>query len=152
MSLEQKLGYFFFDKNHLKRALYHPSFEGETELPEPPFDQVAYGVLGRSLLAAVVTEFALRSGCDTIETIAHQGAQILEPQRLQALQEDLCLEFYVKLSPAAKADGQSQDPTVLQETFEALVAAVYLDGGYSSMRRIVKHLLVDPVLGPTEAG
>ncbi|MGA1264859.1 MAG: hypothetical protein ACO331_13300 [Prochlorothrix sp.] len=152
MSIEQNLGYFFFDKNHLKRALRHPSHAEADVLPEPPFQQVPYGVLGRSLLGAIVAEFAVRSGCETVEDMAGHSTIILDQQRLSQMQLDLCLDFYLKVGPAERDAGLHQDAAALQETLMALFGAIYLDGGYSSLRRVVKRFLVDPALGHTEAG
>jgi ribonuclease III len=161
MSIEKNIGYFFFDKSHLKRALRHVSYpidplldqslDGIPEIPDPPFDQMGYGVLGRSLLESVVAEFGIRSGCHTPLDLAQQRLTILDPQRLQTLLDTLCLEFYVKVGSLEKDQGLTQDFSTLEETFMAVLGAVYFDGGYMSMRRVVKQLLVDPVLGDLEA-
>lgn len=78
--------------------------------------------------------------------------QILDADRVEQIVFDLCLDFYLKVGPVERGVGLHQDKAALEETLMAVLGAIYLDGGYSSVRRVVKRFLVDPALGHTEAG
>ncbi|MEM8604895.1 MAG: ribonuclease III domain-containing protein, partial [Cyanobacteria bacterium P01_H01_bin.121] len=158
---EKQIGYFFFNKDLLKRALTHPSFAqtqvsqesatlataSEIDLADPgstpsgPVDQEAYAVLGHTLLRAVLTEFLVRIGYTAEADLREQLACLMQSNQLVTLaQEEFALDFLVKVSPEYKAKGKHRDPSILISTLEAVLGAIYLDGGFSALRSTVQRL------------
>lgn len=140
MNLEEKLGYFFFDKQHLKRALTRQSYLLEQTTVEVREDQEAYILLGSSILDAVLTELLIRAGHSTQQAIVTQKLDLKQVENLAAMSQDLGIGFVLKLGQAEKAQRVYDDPGVLAESLEAVIAGIYFDGGFSAARKTIHHL------------
>ncbi|UZQ54486.1 ribonuclease III domain-containing protein [Trichothermofontia sichuanensis B231] len=141
MLIEQKLNYFFFDKEILKRSLIRPSYAiARQEAGEPCEDQVAYSVVGDAILRMVLTEFALRSACQTEAEISDWLEFRLTESALVSISEALMIGPFIKLSDAEKADRIDETPEALVQTFKAILGAAYFDGGFHTVRKILKTL------------
>lgn len=140
MSLEEKLGYFFFDKHHLKRALTRKSYVLEQTTGESREDQEAYSLLGSSVLDAVLTELLIRAGHSTQQAIVTQKLELKQVENLASISQDLGVGFVIKLSQAEKSQRVYDNPIVLAESLEAVIGGVYFDGGFSAARKTIHHL------------
>lgn len=144
MPLEDQLGYFFFNKSHLRCALTHHSYlleagnQGQTA--ESPADQAAYSILGSAILDAVLTELLIRSGQTTQPEIVMQKVALKQIEKLAELSQTVGAGYVLKLGQAAKQHKVYDDPITLAETLEAVIGAVYFDGGFSAARRVVQKL------------
>jgi len=144
MLVEQKLGYFFFDKEILKRSLIRSSYAiARQEAGEPCDDQIAYSIVGDAILRLILTEFALRSGYQTEAEISDWLASRLAEASLVSLSEALMIGPFIKLSEAEKAERIDETPAALVQTLKALLGAAYFDGGFHTVRKIIKTLFQD---------
>ncbi len=144
MPLEDQLGYFFFDKSHLRQALTHSSYGLEDPNPDPKQaqlpDQSAYGLLGSAVLDAVLTELLIRSGHTAQQAIVARKVELKQIEKLAELSQTVGAGYVLKLGHRAKQQQAYDNPMILAETLEAVVGAVYFDGGFSAARRVVQKL------------
>lgn len=138
MTLEEKLGYFFFDKRQLTRSLTRQGYALEQPSPVPAQD--AYVALGQEIVRMVLTEALIRSGVEEAELLRQRLAELLQEEALAQVSEAVGVGFVVKLSAEEKQQRAYEDARVLTETLFAVLAAVYFDGGFRSVREVILRL------------
>jgi ribonuclease-3 len=144
MSLEEKLGYFFFDKRILARSLTRKAYA--LEQPQLCADQEAYSLLGNALIDTVLTEWLIRSGCDSQPEIVVRKIELTQVENLARMGQELEMEYLIKRGAGEKQQNVYQQPDVLAETVEAAIAGIYFDGGYSAARQTIQRLFkLDPL-------
>jgi len=141
MQLEEKLGYFFFDKQLLKRSLTSRAYAQEQR--PPCEDQEAYSLLGSAVVDTVLTELLIRQGHSTQQEIVGQKLELKQIENLARLSEAVGVGYVLKLSQAEKDCRAYDDPVVLAEALEAVIGGVYFDGGFGAARRVIHHLYKD---------
>jgi len=142
MSLEISLNYFFFDKALLERALTRRAYADEQKhrCGKLCKDQEAFCTLGDAVIKAALADLLIDAGCETRAEIT-QKKQLLECQKM--LGEVACgvkVDTYIKLGKGEAKQNADRNSSVLAETFEALIAAIYLDGGYEAAKRVIHRL------------
>lgn len=144
MQLEAQLGYFFFDKQLLQRALTTPERAIEAaQLGESGLDQQALAQLGQALLTTVLIEFLVRQGTDTEAALTAAQIRLTQPDTVVALADAIGVGFFIKLSAAEKRERQYENPQLLVKTFMAVLGATYLDGGFRTVREAIGRLYRD---------
>ncbi len=138
MSLEEKLGYFFFDKRILSRSLTRKTYA--MEQPQPCADQEAYSLLGSALIDAVLTEWLIRSGCDSQPDIVFRKIELTQVENLARIGQALEIDYLIKRGAVEKQQNSNEQPDMLAETVEAAIAGIYFDGGYSAARQTIQRL------------
>lgn len=139
--LEEKLGYFFFDKKILNRALTRPSYAGEPGETNPANqDQEAYFVVGSNLLQMVFAELLLREGYQTRSQIRDRIKDLAQQEKLATLSQKLGIGYRIKLSATDNQAPPEEDPLALAETLVAILGAVYFDGGFRTAREVTLRL------------
>ncbi len=138
MTLEEKIGYFFFDKRILKRALTRQAYALEQALPDT--DQDAYLMLGQAVLHTVLTELLIRAGHQGVQEIWEAAIARQTDDQLAAISQELGIGFVVKMSAAEKQEQGYDSPTILADTLKAVIGGIYFDGGFSSARAVVVRL------------
>ncbi|HEY9615898.1 MAG TPA: ribonuclease III domain-containing protein [Microcoleaceae cyanobacterium] len=138
--VEEKLGYYFFDKRLLSRALTRKSYA--LEQPQPCEHQEAYVMLGNAIVTMVLTEALVRAGYQTETELLVKKLE-LELEReavLSQVSTAIGLGYLIKLSAAERQQQVEEQPQVLVETLEAAIAAIYFDGGFMAARQAVHRL------------
>lgn len=138
MTLEENLGYFFFDKQLLKRSLASSAYTLEQHHSDE--SQTAYSLLGSAILDAVLTELLIRQGHTTQQELVTQKLALKQIENLADISHALGIGYVVKLSQAEKQRHAYDDPIVLAETLEAVIGGIYFDGGFGAARRAIHHL------------
>jgi len=136
MSLEEKLGYFFFDKRILARSLTRKAYA--MEQPQPCADQEAYSLLGSALIDTVLTEWLIRSGCDNQPEIVFRKIELKQVENLARIGQELEMEYLIKRGTVEKQQNDCKH--LLAETVEAAIAGIYFDGGYSAARQTIQRI------------
>ncbi len=136
MSLEEKLGYFFFDKRILARSLTRKAYA--LEQPQLCADQQVYSLLGSALIDTVLTEWLVRSGCDSQPEIVFRKIELKQIENLAQIGQELEMDYLIKRGTGEKQQNNSDQ--LLAETVEAAIAGVYLDGGYSAARQTIQRI------------
>ena len=140
LQLQARLGYTFRDPALLARALTHPSLLNE--LPELKESNQRLEFLGDAVLQLVLSEEIFRLYPDEREgDLTNRRKKLVEGRFLAQLARELALGDCLRVQPATpKLAGT---PSALADTFEALVAAIYLDAGYGPARETVLRLYGD---------
>ncbi len=148
-SLEEKLGYTFQDARLLENALTHSSCANESQGRLHSNERLEF--LGDSILGMVVADYLYRNHPDLPEgELTRTRAALVCEESLVEVARELDLGQYLRLGKGEEAGGGRQRPSIRADAVEAVLAAVYLDGGIGSARRIIqKYVLSREVAGLT---
>jgi ribonuclease-3 len=153
--LEQLLGYRFSRPDLLFRALTHSSALPELRAAEsggdlaagPAEDNERFEFLGDAVLELLASEYLLAKFPDWSEGhLSKSRAQLVNARTLEAAARRLSLGENLRLGRGEEKTGGRAKPALLADGFEAVIAAVYLDGGLESARKVLQHTLFEPAL------
>ena len=131
------------DPELLERALTHRSYAYENG-GLPTNERLEF--LGDSVLGLVVTDTLFRGHPDLPEgQLAKLRAAVVQMRALAGVARGLDLGSYILLGRGEEGTGGRDKPSILADTLEAVIGAVYLDGGLSDADTLV-HRLFDPVI------
>lgn len=140
-SLEAMLGYTFRNRGLLEQALRHASWCNE-HASERLEDNERLEFLGDAVLDLVVghklmTRFPqLREG-----ELSVTRAQVVSEAGLSEVAAQLGIGQWLTLGKGEEKSGGRTKPSILADAFEAILAAVYLDGGFAAAVEMVERLL-----------
>ncbi len=139
--LQDRLQYQFSDSSLLRQSLVHRSYLNEVQEPGLRSNE-RLEFLGDAVLGAVVALRLYEEYPDAEEgwlTIAR--SQLVRNNTLGALARELNLGECLLLGAGVANDGARERFSVLSRAFEAVVGAVYLDGGEQAARQVIWRLL-----------
>lgn len=146
-TLEEKLGYTFRDPALLENALTHSSCANESRGKLQSNERLEF--LGDSILGMVVAEHLFRNHPNLPEgELTRTRAALVCEESLVEVAQALGLGDYLKLGKGEEAGGGRNRPSIRADAVEAVLAAVYLDGGIGSARKIIqKYILSKEIAG-----
>ena len=149
-SLEEKLGYHFENRALLENALTHSSCANESRGKLKSNERLEF--LGDSILGMVVADHLFRNHPELPEgELTRARAALVCEDSLVVVAEELGLGEYIRLGKGEEAGGGRQRPSIRADAVEAILAAVYLDGGIGSARKIIKkYILCREIAGITK--
>jgi len=143
--LEVRLRRTFADPALLALAFAHRSWCAEQGDATPSNERLEF--LGDAVLGLIVAEHTYRTYQDLSEgELAKVRAAVVNTRALATESEELGLGPLVRLGKGEAASGGGQKASILADTFEALIGAVFLDAGFEEARRIVLELLADRIV------
>lgn len=146
MTIEEAIGYSFSDKNLLNRALTRKAYALEQKQQgQSCDDQEIYRTLGDAVLKTVLIDLLIKSGCKTREEITRKKKGLERQEGLSKISQSLGIGTYIRLGVGEKKQKADCEPKVLAETFEALIGAIYLDGGYDTSKKVIERWFKDGV-------
>jgi ribonuclease-3 len=135
--LEKALGHTFQDPELLVRALTHSSFAYEAA-PDSPEDNERLEFLGDSVIGLIAAEFFLRAFPERSEgELSKLKAAATSTLALAQLAREIKLDRAIQLGRGEEKSGGRKKLSILAGAFEALTAALYLDGGFDAARTFV---------------
>jgi len=136
--IEQILRYEFNDKNLLQEALRHSSFVNE--LGEPQLrDNERLEFLGDAVLNLIVGHILMRRYPDLKEgDLSRSRANLVNENQLAKMARSFDLGLYIQLGKGEIQTQGREKNSILADTFEALMAAIYLDGGFDAAYQIIE--------------
>ena len=138
VALTRRLGHAFADPDLLTRALTHPSWANEHP---PAGDNESLALLGDAALALVVAEHLLRVRPDApVGVLTQERAALVSGTNLARWAADLDLGDRLRLGRGLERDGGRTLESVLATALEAVLGALYLEGGLDAVRRVVARL------------
>ena len=141
--LREALGDPTLDPELLELALTHRSFAYENG-NLPTNERLEF--LGDSVLGVVVTETLYVTHPSLSEgRLAKLRAAVVNARALADVARTIDLGVHVRLGKGEESTGGRQKASILSDTVEALIGAVYLSGGFENAARVI-HLLFDPML------
>lgn len=128
--LEDKIGYYFQDRNLLRQALTHSSFANEQRINRRK-DYERLEFLGDAVLELVSSEFLFQHYPDLSEgNLTKKRSTLVCGTSLAFCARDLELERYILLGKGEEATGGRGRESIISDVMEALIGGIYLDGGY----------------------
>jgi len=138
-SLESRLGYKFRNSLLLAEAMTHPSLAYESQRPH--FDNQRLEFLGDAVLQLILTEDLFKMFPDFPEgKLTKLRSRLVSRRALARFALTIDLGTYVLLGKGEEATGGRRRVSTLADAFEALIGAVYMDGGYELSRELVLRL------------
>jgi len=131
--LEERLGYRFEKSDLLMQALTHRS-HGKKNNERLEF-------LGDSILNCIVAEilFEKFSALDEGD-LSRVRANLVKQQALYEIAQSLSLSDYLRLGEGELKSGGFRRPSILADTLEAIIAAIFLEAGFSKVREVLRRL------------
>ena len=135
--LQQSVGYKFKDERLLQRALTHTSYANEcNEGHNKSNERLEF--LGDSVLGIITAEHFYLNFNDLPEgELTKLRAATVCENSLSSFARQLGLGEYLLLGKGEMCTGGSDRPSILADAFEALIAAIYLDGGIEEAKKFV---------------
>jgi ribonuclease-3 len=145
--LMERIGYEFRDPNLLDRALTHSS--AVPELRAARGEDIAFAAsavqdnerlefLGDAVLELLASEFLLSHFPEWTEgQLSKSRARIVNAHSLEHAARSLSLGEHLRLGRGEEKTGGREKPALLADSFEAVVAAIYLDGGLEPARELL---------------
>ena len=154
-ALEERLGYKFSNRELLDRALIHSSAIPEMRgtVQDAPADSAHLSdnerleFLGDAVLELLSSEYLLAAFPEWSEgQLSKSRARIVNATSLEATARRLRLGEHLRLGRGEEKTGGREKQTLLADAFEAVVAAVYLDGGLHAARELLQRILFEQAL------
>ena len=141
-ALEEKLGYRFTNRALLENALTHSSYANEHKAKGAQSNE-RLEFLGDSVLGMVTADYLYRAHPDLPEgDLTRTRAALVCEGSLVEVAQQLDLGAYLKLGKGEDAGGGRERPSIVADAVEAVLAAVYLDGGIGSARKIIQRYIL----------
>lgn len=141
--LEQKLGYHFQNRALLENALTHSSYANENRGRGLQSNE-RLEFLGDSVLGMVTADYLYRVHPDLPEgDLTRTRAALVCEGSLVEVARELDLGSHLLLGKGEDAGGGRERPSIVADAVEALLAAVYLDGGIGSARKVITRFILD---------
>lgn len=133
--LEQTIGYLFRNRSLLADSLRHPS---AAALAPGAASNQRLEFLGDAVLQLIISDELYRNDPAAREgVLSRRRATLTKGAFLVTLARELGLDQALELSPAEEQSGGRERASCLEDAFEALVGAMYLDGGMDKTRAAV---------------
>lgn len=140
-ALQARLQHSFSDPSLLVRAVTHRSFAADHN------ERLEF--LGDSVLNLAVADLLYQRLSDLPEgDLSRIRANLVKQDTLHKLAEGLSLPEVVRLGEGEVRSGGNRRPSILADALEALIGAVYLDGGYAAAQTLVQRLFQDVEVNP----
>jgi ribonuclease-3 len=141
--LQERIGYTFGDRGVLLQSLTHRSFGHEFH-QDKPFalrDNERLEFLGDAILDVVVSDILLETFPNSDEgQLSKMRAAVVNEKTLAEVARSIGLQSCVRLGKGEMLTKGNEKPSILSSTLEAVIAAVYLDGGFNAVYPVVRHL------------
>jgi len=143
--LEDSLGYRFRDKNIFLEALTHKSFFHENPDKADAYNE-RLEFLGDSVLGFVIVEYLFLSDYKLTESVmAKTKSYLVKESVLSEIANAISLGKYLRLGKGEEVTGGRTKRSLLADAVEALLGAVYIDGGYEKARSLIVRLFKEKV-------
>ena len=140
-NLQKALGYTFQKPGHLQKALQHRSYVNENPVPNLK-DNETLEFLGDAVLNLVVGHVLMQRHPRMKEgDLSRTRAQLVSEIQLAEVARSIDLGRYIRLGKGETQTGGREKPSILADTLEAVLAAVYLDGGYAAAFDVIASRL-----------
>lgn len=142
-TLEERLGYTFRDRKRLEGALYHSSYANEHRAQSVSSNE-RLEFLGDAVLGFVSADYLYGKHPDLPEgELTRIRAALVCEDSLHEVAQRLHLGDFLMLGKGEQSGGGRHRPSILADAVEAVLAAVYLDGGIDEARALVHRILLE---------
>ncbi len=136
MQLSREIGYEFSDRQLLERALTHRSASSSNNERQE--------FLGDAILGFIIAEALYQRFPRADEgQLSRLRASLVKRESLAGIARQHSVGVYLSLGPGELRSGGQSRASILADALEALLGAIYLDGGYQSAQRVTLELFAD---------
>ncbi len=136
-ALAERLGHGFERPELLVRALTHPSAENRHGGIDDSYERLEF--LGDRVLGLVVADLLLtRFPGEAEGALAVRHAELVRRETLAEVAGELELDKHLRLAKGEEAAGERANPALLANACEAVIAALFLDGGLAAARALIE--------------
>lgn len=145
--LEKNLGYKFKNAAYLSTALTHSSYANESKAKISNNERLEF--LGDAVLGIVVSDYIF-AHCPNLPEgdLTKLRAALVCEKSLCKFSKSLNVGDFLKLSHGERNNDGDKRPSILADAFEAIIAAIYLDGGLESAREFILRFIIPDVQNP----
>ncbi len=139
-----EFGYEFKNKGLLKTALTHSSYANETKTKSN--ERLEF--LGDSVLSIIVSDYIFHHMPNVDEgKLTKLRASLVCEQSLAEFAREIKLNEMILLGKGEKSTGGADRPSIISDAFEAVLAAIYLDGGIEPAKKFVLRFIKNKLSG-----
>lgn len=140
--LQDRIGYHFQDDKLLKKAMVHSSYANEKHLPKYECNE-RLEFLGDAVLELISSEFlfSLHKTMPEGQLTKTRASMVCEPA-LAFCARDIELGKYLLLGKGEDATGGRKRESVTSDAMEALIGAIYLDGGFANAKEFIERFIL----------
>ena len=132
--LEKRIQYRFEDRSYLERALTHSSYNREKNTKHKDNERLEF--LGDAFLDAIVgAELFVRMNRVTEGTLTKTRALIVCEKALAEVAREFNLGKYILMGHGEAGTGGRNKDSILADALEAVIGAIYMDGGYDAAQK-----------------
>jgi len=141
--LEERIGYRFSDKNLMTQAMTHSSYANEHRLNKLECNE-RLEFLGDSVLEVVSSDCLYHKYPEKPEgDLTKIRASIVCEPTLAYCAEDIRLGEYLLLGKGEEATGGRGRASIVSDAMEALIGAIYLDGGFANAKEFILRFIMN---------
>ncbi|NLC19137.1 MAG: ribonuclease III [Clostridiales bacterium] len=142
LSLEEKINYHFSNPDLLFNALTHSSYANEMKLDKSKNNE-RLEFLGDAVLELVTSEYVYQEYATLNEgELTKLRASIVCEQNLSFCARQLQLGQYLLLGKGEDITGGRERDSILSDVLEALIGAIYLDGGFTNAKEFIRSFIL----------
>ncbi len=143
--LEERIGYHFQDASLLRQAMTHSSYSNEHRLNRLTNNE-RLEFLGDAVLEIITSEFLYRK-FDTLPEgdLTKMRASIVCEQTLAFCTREIELGKYLLLGKGEDMTGGRERSSIVSDAMEALIGAIYLDGGFANAKEFIHRFIVTDI-------
>lgn len=140
---EEIIKYKFKNKQLINQALSHSSYANEKKRPSGSNERLEF--LGDSVLSIVVSDFLYKNLNVAEGELTKLRASLVCEKSLHVFAQQIRLGDFLLLGKGEENTGGRQRPSILADAFEAVIAAIYLDGGMESASRHILRFMPEDI-------
>jgi len=146
--LQIKLGYSFKDPTLLVKSLTHSSYANEGSGKNNVSNE-RLEFIGDSLLGMTVALLIFNNKPELSEgQMTKLRAELVCEKSLAEIAREFDIGEYILLGRGEKNSGGHKRPSILSDALEAIIAAMYLDGGYQPVEKFISDIFIPRIISP----
>ena len=142
--LLKKLHITYKDLAIYEQALTHPSYNGDANTKHQDYEKLEF--MGDSVLGYVTADLVYRNRPEMSEgDLTKLRSVLVSTKPLAAYARKISLDQYVRIGHSITASQVKESDKILENVFESLIGAIYLDAGLKAAYRFIKYILLKDI-------
>ena len=142
--LLKKLHITYKDLAIYEQALTHPSYNGDANTKHQDYEKLEF--MGDSVLGYVTADLVYKNRPEMSEgDLTKLRSVLVSTKPLAAYARKINLDQYVRIGHSITANQVKESDKILENVFESLIGAIYLDAGLKAAYRFIKYILLKDI-------
>ena len=142
--LLKKLHITYKDLAIYEQALTHPSYNGDANTKHQDYEKLEF--MGDSVLGYVTADLVYKNKPEMSEgDLTKLRSVLVSTKPLAAYARKISLDQYVRIGHSISASQVKESDKILENVFESLIGAIYLDAGLKAAYRFIKYILLKDI-------